>query len=475
MIDGLKPYDDYRPSAHPWLGKVPAHWLEKRAKYFFREVDERSTTGEEDLLSVSHKTGVTPRPQHVTMFKAESNVGHKICRPADLAINTMWAFMGALGVSRQVGLVSPSYGIYRPINHGELHPNYVDRLLRTDDYKSEYLCRFTGIRSSRLRLYPDEFLKIPIPCPPQEEQAAIARFLDHADRRIRRYIRAKRQLIALLNEQKQAIIHRAVTRGLDPHVKLKPSGVEWLGDVPEHWEVLALKRALRELIDCEHKTAPAVDSSDFSVVRTSAVRNGRLHWQGTYFTTEEAFEEWTRRGKPEFRDVIFTREAPAGEACLVPENANLCLGQRTVLMKVRAAIYDAQFLVHMIYGGPPQERIKLLTQGSTVGHFNMDDIGWMPVLRPPMHEQESIVSFLSKSCKCLENAIVDSEKEIQFLKEYRTRLIADVVTGKLDVREAAAALPDELEAVESDAEELLDEDDTTDDVALDIEPEEVEA
>ncbi len=138
MIEGLKSYPEYRPAKMPWLGQVPTTWIEKRAKYFYREVDERSTTGEEELLSVSHKTGVTPRPQHVTMFKAESNVGHKICRPEDLVINTMWAFMAALGVARQVGVVSPSYGVYRPIWLGDLHPDYVDRLLRIEDYKAEY-------------------------------------------------------------------------------------------------------------------------------------------------------------------------------------------------------------------------------------------------------------------------------------------------------------------------------------------------
>ncbi len=259
MIDGLKPYLDYKDAKMPWLGRVPDHWTEKRAKYFYREVDERSATGEEELMSVSHKTGVTPRKKNVTMFMAENNVGHKICRPGDLAINTMWAFMAALGVARQVGVVSPSYGVYRPVGTGGLHPEYADRLLRIEDYKSEYLCRSTGITSSRLRLYPEEFLRIPILCPLPEEQAAIVRFLDYVDRRIRRYIRAKRQLIALLEEQKQAIIHRAVTRGLDPNVRLKPSGVEWLGDVPEHWEVEQLRRRWK-VVDCKHLTVPFVEN-----------------------------------------------------------------------------------------------------------------------------------------------------------------------------------------------------------------------
>ena len=132
MIAGLKPYPDYQDTGHDWLGSVPAHWSLLRAKRLFREVDERSKTGKEELLSVSHLTGVTPRRlKNVTMFMAESNVGHKVCRPGDLVINTLWAWMAALGVTRHTGLVSPAYGVYRPIDGGGILPAYSDHLLRT--------------------------------------------------------------------------------------------------------------------------------------------------------------------------------------------------------------------------------------------------------------------------------------------------------------------------------------------------------
>lgn len=305
-----------------------------------------------------------------------------------------------------------------------------------------------------------------LPVPSLSEQASIARFLDYADRRIRRYTSAKQKLIKLLEEQKQAIIHRAVTRGLDPNVRLKPSGVEWLGDVPEHWQVVALKRVLRQLVDCEHKTAPAVELSDYKVVRTTAVRYGRIRWAGTYCTTPEAFNQWTQRALPEHGDVIFTREAPAGEACLVPDGVNVCLGQRTVLMKLRRDQYDGQFLVHMVYAGPPRVRIQLASQGSTVGHFNMDDIGWMQVLAPPLAEQVSIVSHIERETSQLSAAANRADGEVALLREYRTRLIADIVTGKLDVRDAAARLPDDLEEGESsdDADVETDIEEATDDL-----------
>ena len=225
MIAGLGPYAAYANSGQDWLGSVPAHWSALRAKCLFREVDERSKTGKEELLSVSHLTGVTPRRlKTVTMFLAESNVGHKVCQPEDLVINTLWAWMGALGVTRHTGIVSPAYGVYRPIAGSGILPAYANHLLRAPMYAAEYQRRSTGVNSSRLRLYPEQFLRIPVLVPPMVEQAVIVRFLDWVNGRLERAIRAKRKVIALLNEQKQAIIHRAVTRGLHPSVSLKPSG-----------------------------------------------------------------------------------------------------------------------------------------------------------------------------------------------------------------------------------------------------------
>ena len=241
----LVPYSEYKDAEINWLGSMPAQWFEKRAKYYFKEIDERSKTGEELMLSVSHITGVTPRNQkNVTMFKAESNVGQKLCQPGDLIINTMWAWMSALGVSSYYGIVSPAYAVYRPRSALDYDNYYLDHLLRIEGYRSEYICRSTGIRSSRLRLYPDKFLSMRIICPPLSEQQAITRFLKAQDHLFRKFTRNKQRLIELLKEQKQNVINQAVTQGLNPNVKLKPSGVEWLGDIPAHWGLRKLKHVV---------------------------------------------------------------------------------------------------------------------------------------------------------------------------------------------------------------------------------------
>ena len=212
---GLDPSVPLKASGVEWIGDVPAHWEIRRAKYLYHEVNERSSTGAEELMSVSHKTGVTPRKKSVTMFRSETNVGYKLCRPGDIVINTMWAYMAALGVARQVGLVSPSYNVYRPIDGEEMNLDYIDPLLRTETYRTEYLVRSTGITVSRLRLYPDSFLDIPLLYPPVEEQAAIVAHLGKATAGIDAAIDNARRQVEFMTEYRASLIAHVVTGKLD--------------------------------------------------------------------------------------------------------------------------------------------------------------------------------------------------------------------------------------------------------------------
>jgi type I restriction enzyme S subunit len=218
-------------------------------KLLLREVDARSTAGKEQLLRVSQYTGVTRRKSvdgsDVPDTRASSLVGYKRVMPSDLVINIMLAWNGSMGVSRYDGIASPAYCVYR-FKPGAI-PWYYHELLRLPVYKGRIKTASTGVVESRLRLYSDDLGRIEVIQPPLVEQAAIVRFLDWANGRLERAIRAKRKVIALLNEQKQAIIHRAVTRGLDPSVPLKPSGIPWLGEIPQHWEV---RRTKFNIVDC---------------------------------------------------------------------------------------------------------------------------------------------------------------------------------------------------------------------------------
>ena len=211
-----RPYAHYKPSGVEWLGAVPEHWDVRPAKWHFREIDERSETGSEELLSVSHLTGVTPRSEkNVTMFEAASNVGHKLCIPGDLVINTMWAWMAALGMARQAGIVSPSYAVYRPINESPLCRDYAELMLRSTPYQSEYKCLSTGIRPSRLRLYPDVFLRIKLICPPPKEQSMIIDFVNQESADTDHAVRLMRKEIATLQEYSACLIADVITGKLD--------------------------------------------------------------------------------------------------------------------------------------------------------------------------------------------------------------------------------------------------------------------
>jgi len=431
MIADLKPYAEYKESGLPWLGQVPTSWQLRRAKFLFREVDERSKTGKEELLSVSHKTGVTPRSKKtVTMFLAESNVGHKICRPQDLVINTLWAWMAALGVSTHTGIVSPAYGVYRPITPEQLLPRFADLLLRTPIYAAEYQRRSTGVNSSRLRLYPEDFLRIPVLCPSAEEQAVILRFLDWATGRLERAIRAKRKVIALLNEQKQVIIHRAVTRGLDPAVPLNSSGIPWLGDIPQHWDVQRLKWVLRlqrgfDLPADRRKPGSVpvyssgghIDNHDVALAVSPGVVIGRYGSTDAVFFVAEPY--WPHN------TALFT-------TTFYDNHARWCF-------------YLLRSIAKGAYAGK-----------SAVPGVDRKDLFDIVVPRPPIDEQRAIAVAVDSQLAEFNRSITSITKEIELLREYRTRLVADVVTGKLDVREAAARLPEEVPLDMAEDDDALD-------------------
>ena len=238
-----RPYPAYKDSGVEWLGRIPTNWEVTENRWLFRESDSRSKYGEEELLTVSHITGVTRRSEKpdVTMMDAASHEGYKLCGSGDLAINTMWAWMGALGVACEDGMVSPSYNVYC-ISSAALVPSYYDYLCRVPTHIVEITRHSKGIWSSRLRLYPDTFRNIQTPVPPKLQQRRITDFLDRTTAKIDALVAKKERLIKLLQEKRTAVITRAVTKGLDADVSMKDSGVEWVGEIPAHWEIARLKQ-----------------------------------------------------------------------------------------------------------------------------------------------------------------------------------------------------------------------------------------
>jgi type I restriction enzyme, S subunit len=212
VTKGLNPDAPMKDSGIEWIGRIPAHWEVKKAKYLFREIDERSINGDEELLSVSHMTGVTPRSEkNIYMFMAEDYSGSKLCHRGDLVFNIMWAWMGALGVSDRTGIVSPSYGVYRPKKADTFNNWYLEELLRSLSYVTEYNKRSTGLHSSRLRLYSHMFFAMEIAVPPLEEQNKIKEALSIQCKAADNVIIAGEKEIEKLQEFKQTLIAHAVT------------------------------------------------------------------------------------------------------------------------------------------------------------------------------------------------------------------------------------------------------------------------
>jgi len=434
MIDASFPkYDRYKHSGVEWLGEVPVHWeVEKGLRYFF-ETEDRSVKGDEELLSVSHLTGITPRSEkNITMFMAESYEGSKLCDIGDIAINTMWAWMAALGVSKYRGLVSPSYGTYRQRKPERFNPTFLDHLIRTDVYRSHYTVNSTGITTSRLRLYPHSFLRLKFICPPRAEQDRIVAFLDRKTAEIDALIAKKQRQIELLDEQKAILINRAVSRGLNHKAKLKSSGIKWIADIPEHWSISRLKHECSHIVDCPHATPIYDPDGEYPAIRTSDVSPGETHAEQAKRVGPKEFLRWTERLLPKGGDILYSREGDWGIAAPVPEGSAICISQRMMIFRSKNGIHS-NFLMWQLNCQHVLRQGFFDVLGSTVPHVNIGTIANYDLVIPPIEEQEAIalrVQFLHQSFKAVSRKF---SSQIDILKTLRSTLIAHAVTGRIKV------------------------------------------
>jgi len=420
----LSTYAVYRESELPWLRDLPKYWSASRIKSLFRERDERSGNTPRTLLSLSRTHGLKPQSAiSARIASVEDLSSYRVCRPGYLVMNRMQAWSGMFAIADREGVVSPDYAVFTQVR--ELAGAYFLHLFKTPLMVTEFARRSKGIGSGFNRLYTEDFGAIGVPVPPLDEQRAIVLFVDYVDRRVKRLIRAKRRLIALLNEQKQAIIHRAVTRGLDPDVPLKPSGVDWLGDVPEHWD----RRAVGQLF---YIGRGQVTSHEFIAahpgrypVYSSQTENDGVMGHIDSFTFEGSCLTWTTDGA--HAGTVFLRRGRFN--C-----TNVC-----GTLKPRVEL-DMVFLLYAL-SVETKRHVRLDINPKLMNNM----MARIRVNLPPMEEQQRIAEFLAPQLMGIEQAIDRARSEIDLVREYGTRLFADVVTGKLDVREAAANLPEEPE------------------------------
>ena len=477
MIADLKPYPAMKNSGAPWLGQVPEHWDVLPNRALFDEIKDRDRP-DEQMLSVTIKGGVIRQAALLqdTSKKDSSNLdrsNYKLVRPGDIVYNKMRAWQGAVGVSDYRGIVSPAYVVQRP--RAGAVSRYFHHLLRTPGFAKEAERWSYGITSDMWSLRPEHFKMIYACLPALPEQTAIVRYLDYVERRVRRYIQAKQRLIGLLEEQKQAIIHRAVTRGLEPDVPLKPSGVEWLGDVPEPWEVRRLKSLLAARVTDGPHTTPTFLSEGIPFLSVDGIQHGELVFDNCRYVSPEDHAEFQEKAAPRRNDILLGKAASTGKIARVKVEFEFSIWSPLALIRPRASLVHSAFLEYALKDVSAQAQVEILCTSNTQKNISMADIPRLTVPLPPLHEQGAIVEHLHKATADIDTAIDRTRRELELIREYRTRLIADVVTGKLDVREAAANLPHEPDEPEplDEIDDLTDESDGLAD-DLDAVPLEVE-
>ena len=449
MIADLKPYLKYKNSGLPWLERLPSHWNVRRSKYLFREVDQRSVTGDETRLSMSQRHGLVPSSKiEEQRLTSASNVGGKLCEAGDMVLNRLKAHLGVLALAPTQGLVSPDYTVLRPV--GVANHRYFCSVYRSPYCGQELRQRAKGIVEGFWRLYTDDFYDIPVPVPPPDEQALIVRFLDWTNDRLERTIRAKRKVIVLLNEQKQAMIHRAVTRGLDPDVPLKHSGVPFIGEIPLTWQV----RRLRTLVYRIEQGVSPQASGFLAAGNTWGVLKSGCVNRGVFRQTEH--KQLARNFEIDPAIVVKIGDVLISRACGSPSLVGSvgrvrALDYRLILSdKIFRACFrrevDEDFMVLSMNSSYYRRQVEQSISGAE-GMANNLPLSSLRdfVFAIPSHEEASeIALFVNREVQEIDVVASRLEIEIELLREYRTRLVADVVTGKLDVRVAAEQLPPSL-------------------------------
>lgn len=416
-------YEAYRASGLPWVPHVPESWQVLRNGRLF---GHRVETGYPDLpiLEVSLRTGVRVRDMENLKRKQVMSQKEKYKRAvkSDIAYNMMRMWQGALGPAPVDGLVSPAYVVVKP--YPEANSAYFSYLFRTTVYMQEVNKFSRGIVADRNRLYWESFKQMPSLVPPRPEQDQIVAYLRAHDAHVARFIKAKRDLIGLLTEQKLRIIDQAVTRGLDTSVKLKPSGVEWLGEVPEHWELRRLK-----------------------FIASNITNQASTKASGEIYLALEHVQSWTGvarslEGDVEFAstvkqfvtdDVLFSKLRPYLAKVTRANRPGVCVSEFLVLRSHKEVILPA-YLEQLLRCKRVIDLVNSSTAGAKMPRADWTFIGnvYLPV--PRIDEQEAILSYIESGTKDLDAAIARAHDEIKLIREYRDRLIADAVTGQVDVR-----------------------------------------
>ncbi len=430
-----KPYPKYKNSNNPWMGEIPEHWEIKRVKWILQR-EKREIRPEDDVVTAFRDGQVTLRKNRRAdgYTIAIQEHGYQGIRVGDLVIHGMDAFAGAIGVSDSDGKASPVYNACTLKGEGNIW--YFCWIVRQMSKSGFIESLAKGIRERSTDFRFDIFSKQLLPAPPKEEQSVIARFLDYKLAKINRFIRKKKQLIKLLNEQKAAIINQAVTKGLDPNVKMKDSGIEWLGEIPEHWEKYKLKYLISKPIAGAWGTEPQNDDNDITCVRVADFSEYEIKTDNlTIRNIEAKTEQILKPGDLLLEKSGGGEKTPVGRVVLFNQSFKAVTSNFVSKFSPKIDLVSSEYLLYM-FKLINSVRWNFRSLKQTTGIQNIDTYQYMDnwVFIPKIEEQKIIVNHIKSEFKILDETITKIEKEIALVEEYKTALIAEAVTGKIDVR-----------------------------------------
>lgn len=426
-------YPEYKDSGVEWLDVVPSHWNVSKVKHLapFQVGWTPSTRNDENFIGENLWVNISDLKTR-TIVDTAKRISDKAAKEASMDITPKGSLMYSFKLS--VGAVSFAG---KDMYTNEAIASFLATAKLPLNYLYYALPKFV-IENASTNIYGAKILNQELInnalllAPSFAEAERIANFLDHETAKIDTLIEKQQQLIKLLKEKRQAVISHAVTKGLNPEAPMKDSGVEWLGEVPEHWDVSRLKFEC-EVVDCRNKTPEYFENGEYFVVRTTNVKKQKLNFNGALYTDKKNFDIWTQRGVPPSGSILFTREAPTGEVCLVPENLKFCMGQRMMNFISNSQAYT-NYLFDYLISDCLDRYINSVSHGSTVSHLRVEQVENITVPVPPENELIAIHEHIAKLKEQYDAIESNALKAIDLMKERRTALISAAVTGKIDVR-----------------------------------------
>ena len=420
-----------KDSGIEWIGEIPNDWRVYKVKNICRIRGEKNRP-QAQVLSVYRELGVVVKAERNDNHNvtSEDTSSYKYVLPNDLVVNKMKAWQGSMGISRFEGIVSPAYYVFKIISD-EIYPMYIHYLLRNVAYLPEYRRLSGGIRPGQWDLSIENLQNIPILIPPYDNQCRIVSYLERKCSQIDDIIARQQEVIEKLKAYKLSVITEAVTKGLNPDARMKDSGVEWIGEIPEHWSIVPLTKQLESIVDYRGKTPEKVDDGIFLVTARN-IKNGMIDYSiSSEYVKAEDYDEIMRRGIPQIGDVLFTTEAPLGQVANV-DRTDIALAQRIIKFSTKKHL-DSYFLKYWIMSIGFQNFLMTLSTGSTAVGIKASILFMLPVPLAPMQEQNQIVTYLDKKCKMIESVIDRKQALVDKFTDYKKSLIYEVVTGKKEV------------------------------------------